>query len=70
MEPYKEVFDLKNHMDLLSYAFIEKRRYANNFLPYLKELEKKKKIKIVKVKRTYFGGIMMESYNYIVWKVI
>ena len=70
MEPYKEAFDLKNHMDLLSYAFIEKRKYANNFLPYLKELEKKKKIKILKIKRTYFGGIMMESYNYIVWKVI
>ncbi len=70
MEPYKEAFYLKNHMDLLSYAFIEKRKYANNFLPYLKELEKRKKIKIIEIKRTYFGGVMMESYNYIVWKVI
>lgn len=70
MEPYKEKFDLKNHMDLLSYMFIEKRKYANNYLAYLEKLEKEKKIKILEIKRTFFGGIMMESYNYIVWKVI
>lgn len=70
MEPFKEEYNLKNYMDLLSYTFIEKRKYAANFLPYLKTLEKKKKIKIIEIKRTYFGGTMMESYNYIVWKVI
>ena len=70
MEPFKEEYNLKNYMDLLSYTFIEKRKYAQNFLPYLKELEKRKKIKIIKIKRTYFGGSMMESYNYIVWKII
>tara|TARA_B100000900_G_scaffold370373_1_gene348836 strand:+ start:131 stop:1057 length:927 start_codon:yes stop_codon:yes gene_type:complete len=70
MEPFKEEYNLKNYMDLLSYTFIEKRKYAADFLPYLKNLEKKKKIKIIKIKRTYFGGSMMESYNYIVWKVI
>ena len=48
--------------------FIEKRKYANNYLAYLEKLEKEKKIKILEIKRTFFGGIMMESYNYIVWK--
>ena len=42
MEPYKEKFDLKNHMDLLSYMFIEKRKYANIYLAYLEKLEKEK----------------------------
>lgn len=70
MEPFKETYDLKNYMDLLSYFFVHKRKYAEDFLPYLKKLEKLRIIKIIKFQRTYFGGKMMESYNYIVWKVL
>ena len=54
----------------MSYIFIKKRKYAEGFLPYLKNLEKKKIIKIQEIRRTYFGGSMMESYNYIIWKVL
>ena len=70
MEPFKEEYDLSNYMDLMSYIFIKKRKYAEGFLPYLKNLEKKKIIKIQEIRRTYFGGSMMESYNYIIWKVL
>ncbi len=70
MEPFKEIYNLNNKMDLLSYFFIKKRGYAKNFLNYLKMLESKKKIKIIKIKRTYFGSVLMDSYNYVVWKIL
>ena len=70
MEPFKEIYNLNNKMDLLSYIFIKKRGYAKNFLNYLKFLESKKKIKIIKIKRTYFGSVLMDSYNYVVWKIL
>tara|TARA_A100000164_G_C21909193_1_gene774719 strand:- start:375 stop:1307 length:933 start_codon:yes stop_codon:yes gene_type:complete len=70
MEPFKEIYNLNNKMDLLSYFFIKKRGYAKNFLNYLKLLESKKKIKIMKIKRTYFGSVLMDSYNYVVWKIL
>ena len=42
MEPYKEKFDLKNHMDLLSYMFIEKENTQITTLHIWKSLKKKK----------------------------
>lgn len=70
MEPIIDKYKLTNYMDLLSYIFIKKRGYSSNYLVYLKGLEKENKIRILKIQRTFFGGMMMDSYNFVIWKII
>ena len=41
MEPFKEEYDLSNYMDLMSYIFIKKRKYAEAFFHISKILKKK-----------------------------
>lgn len=69
METIYELYDQNNLMDYLAKKYLKKRNYLRGFLPYLKNLEKKKKIKILKVRRT-FGSFYHEGYTYTVWKPI
>ena len=69
VEPCSDFYDDKNLPDFLAKTFQDKRRYTSNLLKYLKELEKKNKIKIVKLCKSPFGSLMIEGYNLIVWKV-
>ena len=67
VEPAIELYDENNLVDYLAIKFQGKRGYTRNLLPYLKEMEKKKEIEILKIKRLYFGSLFMEGYNLIVW---
>lgn len=68
VEPIIELYDGNNLLDYLAIKFQSKRGYTRNLLPYLKELEEKRRLEIVKVKRLYFGSLFMEGYNLIVWR--
>jgi hypothetical protein len=68
VEPAIELYDENNFVDYLAIKFQGKRGYTHNFLPRLKELEKKGKVKILKIKRLFFGSLYMEGYNLIVWR--
>lgn len=70
VEPAIELYDEDNFVDYLAIKFQGKRGYTHNFLPRLRELEKKGKIKILKVKRLFFGSLYMEGYNLIVWRPV
>ncbi|MBU0791698.1 MAG: class I SAM-dependent methyltransferase [Gammaproteobacteria bacterium] len=67
-EPVLELYDLDVLEDYLAYKFQKKRGYTIGLLPYLMELEKHRCIKIEKIKRLYFGSLLMEGYNLIVWR--
>lgn len=69
METMYEVYDKDNLLDSLAMRYLEKRNYLRGFLPYLKNLEVEKKIKILEVKKT-FGSFYHDGYTYIVWKTI
>jgi len=68
VEPTIELYDENNFVDYLAIKFQGKRGYTHNFLPRLKELEEKRKVKILKIKRLFFGSLYMEGYNLIVWR--
>ena len=67
-EPCEELYDLDNLNDYLAFKFQNKRGYSSGFINYLLELESKKKIKILKINRLFFGSLFMEGYNHISWK--
>lgn len=69
LETLYELYDHDNLLDYLARKYLEKRNYLIGFLPYLKTLEAKKKIKILEVRRT-FGSSYHEGYTYTVWKPI
>jgi len=67
IEPIGELLDENNLLDYLSIKYFEKRNYLSGFLDYLKQLEKKDKIKILKAQRTYIGSLFIDGYSVIVW---
>lgn len=68
VEPVVELYDENNLVDYLAIKFHKKRGYTQGFLPRLQELEEKRKIEILKVKRLFFGSLFMEGYNLMVWR--
>lgn len=68
MEPIDELLDETELMDSLSIKYFRKRNYLKGFLPYLEELEKENKIKIIKKQRIYNGSYFIEGHSLIVWK--
>ncbi len=68
IEPTIELYDENNLIDYLAIKFHKKRGYTENYLSRLIELEKQRLIKIIKVKRLFFGGLYMEGFTYIIWK--
>ena len=68
VEPTTYFYNIKKLPDFLGNLFQMKRGYSSNLLIYLKKLEMKKKIKILKNFRSPFGSIMMEGYDFIAWK--
>jgi hypothetical protein len=67
-EPEKYFYNINNLVDYLGNLFQSKRKYTDNLLSLLKEHEKNKKIKIIKISKSPFGSLMIEGYNLIVWK--
>jgi SAM-dependent methyltransferase len=68
VEPAISLYDENNLVDHLAIMFQGKRGYTDNLLTHLRRLEKNKRISILKVKRLFFGSLMMEGYNYIIWE--
>ncbi len=67
-EPCEELYDTNVLNDYLAFKFQNKRGYSSGLIEYLKKKEKQKKIRILKIKRLYFGSLFMEGYNHICWK--
>ena len=70
IEPINELMDQNNMLDLLSVLYSRKRNYLDNFLTYLKLIQKNNQIKIIKNERTYLGSLFIEGYSVVVWKPI
>ena len=69
VETLYEIYNQDNLLDYLAVKYLDKRNYLRGFLPYLKSLQAKKKIKILDIRRT-FGSFYHDGYSYIVWKPI
>ena len=60
----------KYYSDKLAKIYHVKRGYLNNYFLYLKSLEKKSLIKIIKLQKQKLGSFYHEPYNFVIWKVL
>ena len=67
VEPIAELLDENNLLDYLSIKYFKKRNYLDGFLTYLRQLESKGDIKILKAQRNYIGSFFIEGYSVVVW---
>ena len=70
IEPIIELYDENNLIDYLAIKFQSKRGYTDGLLSKLYKLKNNKKIEILKVKRLFFGSLLMEGYNLVAWRPI
>ena len=69
-EPAIELYNDSLLNDYLAIKFQGNRGYSAGLFPLLERLEKQGKIKLIKVKRLFFGSLYMEGYNTFVWKKV
>lgn len=69
-EPIHEVLDETNLLDYLTIQYFNKRNYLKNYLTTLRSLETEGKIKIIDVRRLYYGSKFIEGHTVIIWKPI
>lgn len=67
IEPMAELLNQENLPDYLSIAYFKKRKYLNGFVDYLRELERKGKVKIINAQRTNSGSMFVDGHSLIVW---
>ena len=68
IEPTVEFYDDDSLFDYTQIKFHKKRGYTVGLVPYLFELQKENKIKIIECRRLFFGSKFMEGYNLVIWE--
>ena len=69
-EPIHEVLDEENTLDYLTIQYFNKRNYLKNYLTTLRSLEAQDKIRILDVRRLYYGSKFIEGHTVIIWKPV
>ena len=70
IESFVEFYDKKNLLENNFLEYDKKRNYLYGYYKYLKKLESKKKIKILKINKVKFGTLGHYSYSTIIWKTL
>ena len=70
IEPITELMSENKLLDYMSIKYCQRRNYLDGYYTYLKNLERKKIIKIIEEKKSYFGSHYINGYAIIVWKFI
>ena len=70
IESFIELYNKDNLLEKLFLKYDKKRNYLNGYIDYLKNLEKEKRIKILKINKVKFGTLGHYSYSTIIWKPI
>jgi hypothetical protein len=68
IEPICEWYDAENLVDHLAIMFHKRRGYWENFPRFLHDLESRKKVEILKTKRSFFGSEFIEGYSQTIWR--
>lgn len=69
IEPTVELYDPSNIVDMTAISFHKKRGYTTGLLPTLRQLAQQGIIEIIACKRTGFGSLRMEGWNYYAWRL-
>lgn len=68
IEPISDLYDQDNLLDYLAWRYHSRRNYLKGYLTCLRKLEKQRKIELIEVRRTMYGGLYHEGCSLIVWR--
>ena len=68
IESLTELYDESSLVDYLAKVYDRKRNYLDGYIHRLWELERERKIDLVRVQRVYFGSMFHDSYSLAVWR--
>lgn len=68
IEGINELYEEQNLLDYLSLKYHKRRKYLEGYLTRLRELEKERKVEIIKVHHQLFGNLFDDPHSYVVWK--
>jgi transketolase C-terminal domain/subunit len=68
VEPFCELYDESNLLDYVAIQHHKKRNLLGNYLASLRKLESKDRIKIIKIQRLPFGGMLEDGWSYAIWE--
>lgn len=70
LEPVLEFYDDNTLLDYLSIRFHTQRNYLNGYYTYLRELENRGVIRIVKATRIEFGSLFQDGWSILIWETV
>lgn len=68
VDGFIELYDQHKPFDRLAVELIKKRNYLQGYLAYLKHLERRGLIEIIKIYRVPFGNMFYDNYSYAIWQ--
>lgn len=69
-EPFMELYDSDSIVDYTALKCLQQRQFIKGYIDRLKELESQGRAEVLKVKRSFFGSMMLESYAQVIWRPI
>lgn len=63
-----ELYNPNILFDYLALKFEHRRGYLDGYLTYLRQLESRGKIKIIKIHHSHLGTLTHDGFSYIIWK--
>jgi hypothetical protein len=67
-EPLAELLNPDSLVDNLSIRYFEKRNYLKGYLTYLRELQSRGIVEIIREQRLWGGSYFIEGYSLVIWR--
>ena len=68
VEPIIEFLNQDNLVDYTAYRCSIARNFLNGYIDAIKTLERQGFAEIIKLVRSHFGSLMLESYCQVIWR--
>ena len=67
IEPFKDLLDDQNPIDLTSIEYMNQRNYIEGYCEAIFELQKSNEVQVHLFERTFIGSKYVDGYSILVW---
>lgn len=67
IEPFKDLLDVQNPLDLISIDYMKQRNYIEGYCEAIFELQENKEAQVHLFERTFIGSKYVDGYSILVW---
>lgn len=70
IEPFPDLLDPMNPVDVTSLRYMRLRNYIEGYFQYLKSLENQGRVRIITFRRSFVGSKYVDGYTLLIWQVL